>query len=52
MEQKQLLTRKEVAELLRVNVRTVEKLPELKPIKVGNQFRYRATEVAAFVAGL
>lgn len=51
MDNLELMTRDEVANLLRVSVRTVEKLPELRPIRVGRQFRYLAADVAAYVAG-
>ena len=51
MNNQELMTLVEVASLLRVTVRTVKKLSELRPIRVGRQFRYRTADVAAYVAG-
>ena len=45
-----LLTRKEVAELLKVSTKTVERLP-IPYLKVGRLPRYRREDVVKYVEG-
>jgi DNA-binding transcriptional MerR regulator len=48
----QLLDRRQVSDLLRVTIRTLQRLEkrgELEPVRVGKGVRYRATNVARLV---
>jgi excisionase family DNA binding protein len=51
----QLLTTRQVAELLQVSQRTIERLircKELPALKVGRQWRIRSSQLAKWIEGL